>query len=78
VLGCIESNNACLLEGPPAVGKTSLISALAKLCGGKKLERVNNTDSTTIQDYLGSYLPFGKEFRFQEGALVRALRNGHW
>ena len=77
VLGCIESNIACLLEGPPAVGKTSLIYALAS-SSKKTVERVNNTDTTTIQDYLGSFLPCGKEFKFQDGALVRALKKGHW
>jgi hypothetical protein len=28
----------------------------------KKLERVNNTETTTTQDYLGTYLPSGTVF----------------
>jgi hypothetical protein len=58
VMSCIECSIPVLLEGPSAVGKTSLISFLSKL-QGTKLERVNNTDTTTYQDYLGTYLPDG-------------------
>jgi len=40
-----------LLEGPAAVGKTSLVAAMARhLPGGPfRLERVNNTESTSMQ-----------------------------
>ena len=64
-----------LLEGPAAVGKTSLVTLL---CENNKLERVNNTSNTSIQDYLGSYLPSGNSFVFQEGALYKAMVNGWW
>lgn len=79
VLACVACNMPVLLEGPAAVGKTSLVSYLAKnQKNPKKLERVNNTDTTSIQDYLGSYLPMGNIFVFQEGALYRAMKNGWW
>ena len=66
-----------LLEGPAAVGKTSLVTMLAA-GHGKQLERVNNTLTTTIQDYLGSYIPVGDSFIFQQGALYRAMVAGDW
>jgi MoxR-like ATPase len=73
----VVSNFPVLLEGPAAVGKTSLVQMLASQ-GGGKLERVNNTQTTTIQDYLGSFVPVGSRFVFQPGALYRAVENGDW
>ncbi|CAF1101782.1 unnamed protein product [Didymodactylos carnosus] len=43
-----------------------------------QLERVNNTDTTTIQDYLGTFLPVNDGLVFQKGALYRAMENGWW
>jgi midasin len=41
--------------------------------------RINNHEHTDIQEYIGSYIPDkdGK-LKFQEGALVEAVRNGYW
>ncbi|CAF4496215.1 unnamed protein product, partial [Rotaria sp. Silwood2] len=88
VLGAVTCNIPLLLEGPAAVGKTALISYLCKNLktqifnnnsnSGIQLERVNNTDTTTIQDYLGTFLPVNDGFAFQKGALYRAMENGWW
>ncbi|CAF3506451.1 unnamed protein product [Rotaria sp. Silwood1] len=89
ILGAVACNIPLLLEGPAAVGKTTLITHLCKNLNHKsmshtkieyeiKLERVNNTDTTTIQDYLGTYLPMNNGFVFQKGALYRAMENGWW
>ncbi|CAF3688580.1 unnamed protein product [Rotaria sp. Silwood1] len=88
VLGAVACNIPLLLEGPAAVGKTALISYLCKHMKPQtlnntsnttiQLERVNNTDTTTIQDYLGTFLPFNDGFTFQKGALYRAMENGWW
>ncbi|CAF4415448.1 unnamed protein product [Rotaria sp. Silwood2] len=89
VLGAVACNIPLLLEGPSAVGKTTLIAHLCKNIDNKKmhyisneqivkLERVNNTDTTTIQDYLGTFLPVNDGFVFQKGALYRAMENGWW
>lgn len=53
VLACVKCGFPVLLEGPAAVGKTSLIKAMCTT----GFEIVNNTDSTTIQDYLGCVIP---------------------
>jgi MoxR-like ATPase len=82
VLGSVACNIPLLLEGPAAVGKTAIISYLCKYMKSEfvnsheskmRLERVNNTDTTTIQDYLGTFLPANKGFIFQQGALYRAM-----
>ena len=82
VLGAVACNIPLLLEGPAAVGKTALISYLCKHMKSEfinshenrmRLERVNNTDTTTIQDYLGTFLPANNGFIFQQGALYRAM-----
>ena len=78
IIGCIQCRMPVLLEGPAAVGKTALIEFLCRR-EDKALLRVNNSASTTLQDYLGSYLPSGKgSFQFMEGSLVKAMRLGLW
>ena len=80
VLVCYLCNLPVLLEGPSAVGKTSLISSIAqKVLGtGSQLERVNNTETTTVQDYIGTFLPTGSQIQFHKGALTRAMETGKW
>ena len=53
VLACVRCNRPVLLEGPAAAGTTTLITALARSQHDARVERVNNTDTTSIQDYLG-------------------------
>lgn len=43
-----------LIQGETSVGKTSLISYLAKLSGNKCV-RINNHEHTDIQEYIGCY-----------------------
>ncbi|KAL0028971.1 hypothetical protein WJX77_009058 [Trebouxia sp. C0004] len=67
-----------LLQGPTSSGKTSLVAYLAAQTG-HKLVRINNHEQTDLQEYLGSYISneTGK-LVFSEGALVQAVRQGHW
>lgn len=67
-----------LVQGPTSSGKTSMIEYLAKF-SGNKFVRINNHEHTDLQEYLGSYIsgPDG-QLQFQEGLLVKALREGHW
>ena len=67
-----------LIQGPTSSGKTSMVSYLAKLTGNK-LVRINNHEHTDLQEYVGTYSSDTEgQLRFQEGILVRALREGHW
>ena len=67
-----------LLQGPTSSGKTSMIEYLASISGNKFL-RVNNHEHTDIQEYLGSYTSGADgKLQYQDGVLVRALREGSW
>ena len=67
-----------LIQGPTSSGKTSMIEYLAKR-SGNKFVRINNHEHTDLQEYLGSYVSGADgKLVFQEGILIRALREGHW
>ncbi|CAN4116387.1 unnamed protein product [Withania somnifera] len=67
-----------LLQGPTSSGKTSLVQYLAAITG-HEFVRINNHEHTDLQEYLGSYVTdTNGKLVFHEGALVKAVRNGHW
>lgn len=70
-----------MLEGSPGVGKTSLVAALANMCG-HHLCRINLSDQTDLVDLFGSDLPVeGGEpgqFSWKDAEFLRALQEGHW
>lgn len=68
----------CTLQGPTSSGKTSLVAYLAAQTG-HKFVRINNHQHTELSEYLGSYVADeAGRLVFREGALVQALRQGHW
>lgn len=81
VLRALQLNKPLLLEGSPGVGKTSLVSAIAK-ASGNKLLRINLSDQTDMSDLFGADLPVenGKagEFAWRDGPFLRALQAGDW
>lgn len=72
------TNIPVLLQGDTSVGKTSLITYLAKITG-QVCVRINNHEHTDLQEYIGSYIAdeTGK-LVFKEGILVEAMRKGYW
>lgn len=73
-----------LIEGPPGVGKTSLVENLARQAG-KKLIRVNLSEQTDMMDLLGSEYPVASsededeiKFSWCDGVLLQAIKEGHW
>ena len=67
-----------LLQGPTSSGKTSMVEYLAKL-SGNKFVRINNHEHTDLQEYIGTYVSDSEgRLQYQEGILVRALREGLW
>jgi midasin len=56
VLRAYQLNKPIIIEGPPGVGKTSLVENLAKV-SGRKLIRVNLSEQTDMMDLLGSEYP---------------------
>ncbi|XP_076652583.1 midasin [Halictus rubicundus] len=81
VLRALQLKKPILLEGSPGVGKTSLVSALAR-ASGHRLLRLNLSDQTDISDLFGADLPVegGKpgEFSWRDGPFLRALKHGDW
>lgn len=67
-----------LIQGPTSSGKTSMITYLAKRTG-HTVVRINNHEHTDLAEYMGGYESDSNgTLVFREGALVTALRNGHW
>jgi midasin len=70
-----------LLEGSPGVGKTSLITTLANICG-YRLCRINLSDQTDLADLFGADLPVDGgqpgEFAWKEADFLKAMQNGDW
>ncbi|XP_053314521.1 midasin [Spea bombifrons] len=81
LLRALQLNKPILLEGSPGVGKTSLVTALAK-ASGNSLVRINLSEQTDVTDLFGTDLPVeggkGGEFAWRDGPLLSALKAGHW
>lgn len=80
VRGC-QLPKPILLEGSPGVGKTSLVTALANICGFE-LCRINLSDQTDLVDLFGSDLPVEGDtpgqFAWKDAEFLRAMQEGHW
>lgn len=81
ILRALQLQKPLLLEGSPGVGKTSLVSAIAK-ASGHNLLRINLSDQTDVSDLFGADLPVeggrGGQFAWRDGPFLRALRAGDW
>ncbi|CAH6722528.1 midasin [[Candida] jaroonii] len=81
VIRAMQVHKPILLEGSPGVGKTSLISAIAKATGNT-LIRINLSEQTDLVDLFGSDSPAegGKtgEFVWRDAPFLRAMQKGEW
>ncbi|KAJ2745847.1 AAA ATPase midasin [Coemansia sp. BCRC 34301] len=77
VLRAMQVGKPLLLEGSPGVGKTTLVSTLARLAG-HRLVRVNLSDQTDLMDLFGTDLPTDDGFAWCDAPFLQALKQGDW
>ncbi len=81
VVRACQLPKSILLEGSPGVGKTSLVSALAQLCG-RPLCRINLSEQTDLVDLFGADLPVtggaAGEFAWVDAGFLTAMKRGDW
>lgn len=81
VIRAMQVHKPILLEGSPGVGKTSLVSALAKATGNT-LIRINLSEQTDLVDLFGSDAPVeggnAGEFVWRDAPFLRAMQKGEW
>jgi midasin len=70
-----------LIEGNPGVGKTTLVTAVAKALG-KRLVRINLSEQTDLMDLFGSDVPVEGagvgSFTWRDAPFLSAMKNGDW
>lgn len=90
ILRGLQIKRPILLEGPPGVGKSSLVTNLAKFTG-HKLIRINLSEHSELSDLLGSDLPAADDenkqndststtpkFKWCDGIFLKAMKEGSW
>ncbi|KAI1868220.1 hypothetical protein JX265_007043 [Neoarthrinium moseri] len=81
VIRALQVQKPILLEGSPGVGKTTLVSALARACG-QPLTRINLSDQTDLMDLFGTDVPVegagAGNFAWRDAPFLRAMQNGEW
>ncbi|KXX82541.1 Midasin [Madurella mycetomatis] len=81
VIRALQGTKPILLEGNPGVGKTTLVTALARACG-RALTRINLSDQTDLMDLFGTDVPVeGAEagnFVWQNAPFLEAMQKGDW
>ncbi|KAJ1819886.1 AAA ATPase midasin, partial [Coemansia sp. RSA 2675] len=77
VLRAMQVGKPLLLEGSPGVGKTTLVSTLARLAG-HRLVRINLSDQTDLMDLFGTDLPTDNGFAWCDAPFLQALKQGDW
>jgi midasin len=70
-----------LIEGNPGVGKTTLVTAIARSLG-KRLVRINLSEQTDLMDLFGSDVPVEGarvgSFAWRDAPFLSAMKNGDW
>lgn len=81
VLRALQVSKPVLLEGSPGVGKTSLVTALARITK-HRLCRINLSDQTDLVDLFGNDAPVeggqAGEFAWVEAPFLAAMQSGDW
>ncbi|KAI9852998.1 MAG: hypothetical protein M1838_002777 [Thelocarpon superellum] len=77
----LQVRKPILLEGSPGVGKTTLVTALARALG-RPLTRINLSEQTDLMDLFGSDVPVegaaAGHFTWRDAPFLRAMQQGEW
>ena len=81
IVRALKMQKPVLLEGSPGVGKTTLVTALARACG-RPLTRINLSEQTDLMDLFGTDVPVegadAGHFAWKDAPFLRAMQNGEW
>ncbi|KIW02392.1 uncharacterized protein PV09_06212 [Verruconis gallopava] len=81
VFRALQLSKPLLIEGNPGVGKTTLVTAVAKAIG-KHLVRINLSEQTDLMDLFGSDVPVEGNavgvFAWRDAPFLSAMKNGDW
>jgi midasin len=81
VFRALQLTKPLLIEGNPGVGKTTLVTAIAKAVG-RRLVRINLSDQTDLMDLFGSDVPVESgsvgTFAWRDAPFLSAMKNGDW
>ncbi|OAL48241.1 midasin [Pyrenochaeta sp. DS3sAY3a] len=81
VVRALQLSKPILLEGNPGVGKTTLVTTLAKAIG-KPLTRLNLSEQTDLMDLFGSDVPVEGAatgtFAWRDAPFLQAMKKGDW
>lgn len=72
----ILADKRIMLVGPPASGKTSVVTQFAAACRWP-LTRFNGNRDVTVQDFVGTYEARNGSTVWVDGPLPRAMKGGH-
>ena len=79
VVRALQLPKPILLEGNPGVGKTTLVTAIARAIG-KPLTRLNLSEQTDLMDLFGSDVPVeggqAGTFAWRDAPFLKAMKNG--
>jgi MoxR-like ATPase len=77
----IAAGRPVLLTGPPGTGKTAVVMLAAAMLGAK-VERINMSGSTTLDQLIGSVVPTVENgqriFKQRDGKVVQAIKEKSW
>lgn len=73
----IAKNTPVLLVGETGCGKTSVVRELAAK-HKRTFSRFNMTGETSVDEFVGKYTLINSETVWQDGILIKAMKEGHW
>ena len=82
IFASLAAKSALLLQGPPGVGKTAVVCAVARVLG-VEVERINFSANTSLEQLFGSTMPLidkkgNRIFKWCNGVLLDGLYAGRW